>query len=150
MLLTGTYARSMDEKQRIALPKRIREMLEGAASNLFLTPSLDRSLALYTEDTLQALANRLASASPTQQEVRAYNRMFYAQAERLELDDQGRFRVPTHLVQLASLEKEVVLVGVSDHLELWNKPQWEAYMAARASDFDRLAEQAFAAQEKTD
>jgi MraZ protein len=144
MLLTGTFLRSMDEKQRIALPKRLREALEAEkAAALFLTPGTDESLALYTEETLKALAARLAAASPTRQDVRAYNRLFYAQAEQVELDDQGRFRVPAGLVKLAGLNREVTLVGVQDHLEIWDRVRWEAYLEGKSGDYDRIAEQAF-------
>jgi MraZ protein len=144
MLLTGTFLRSMDEKQRIALPKRVREALEADQSAaLFLTPGTDESLALYTEETLKGWAARLAAASPTRQDVRAFNRLFYAQAEQVELDDQGRFRVPAGLVKLAGLAREVALVGVQDHLEIWDRTRWESYLAGKSADYDRIAEQAF-------
>lgn len=143
MLLTGTFARSMDEKQRIALPKRIREDLAGKENGLFVTPGTDASLALYTEESLKSLADRLAAASPTRQDVRAFNRLFYARAERVELDDQGRFRVPAGLAQLAGMGREVVIVGVHDHLELWDKTRWESYLAAKTGEYDQIAEQAF-------
>lgn len=146
MLLTGTFVRSMDEKQRIALPKRIRDAFDGTdAATLFITPGNDGSLAIYAEQALQALAERLGTASPTRQDVRTYSRLFYSRAERLELDDQSRFRVPANLVQLAGLEKEIVLVGVRDHVEIWNRTKWEAFLAASSADYDRLAEQAFGA-----
>ena len=113
MLLTGTFVRSVDDKLRIALPKRLRDALAvDENSHLFITPSTDGSLAIYREDALAAMAARLAAASPTQQDVRAYNRLFYAQAECVELDSQGRFRVPPALAKLAALEKEAVLLGV--------------------------------------
>lgn len=143
MLLTGTFQRSMDEKQRLALPKRIREALAGKENGLFVTPGTDDSLALHTEESLKALADRLAAASPASREVRAFNRLFYARAERVELDDQGRFRVPTALAELAGLKREAVIVGVLDHLELWDKTRWESYLAAKTPEYDRIAEQAF-------
>lgn len=144
MLLTGQFLRSMDEKQRIALPKRVREALEGDKTPaLFLTPGTDESLALYTEETLKSLADRLAAASPTRQDVRAYNRLFYARAERVELDEQGRFRIPASLVKLAKLNREVMLVGVQDHLEIWDNGLWETYLAGKSKDYDSIAEQAF-------
>jgi MraZ protein len=144
MLLTGTFLRSMDEKQRVALPKRIREDLEAQKTGgLFLTPWNDESLALFTEETLTTLAARLSAASPTSEEVRAFNRLFYARAERVELDDQGRFRIPAGLVKLATLDREVTLVGVQDHLEIWNRGRWETYLANKSNDYDRIAMQAF-------
>jgi MraZ protein len=144
MLLTGTFVRSVDEKQRIAIPKRLRDSLQGATkSDLYLTPGTDGSLALYTEEVLDLLRVRLAAASPTQQDVRAFNRLFYARAERVEVDAQGRMRVPPSLAEMAGLGKEAVLVGAGDHLELWDRQRWDAYLGQRLSHYDEIAERAF-------
>lgn len=151
MLLTGTFARVVDDKQRIALPKRIREILEAGADakerGLFLTPGTDTSLALYTEEVLTALGQRLAETSPNRRDVRAFGRVFYAQAERVELDEQNRFRIPAVLMAHAGITKEVVLIGVQDHLEIWDKLRWERYLAEQAKEFDRIAEEAFGPQQ---
>ena len=148
MLLTGTFARSVDEKQRIAIPKRLREVMQVTGSTgLYITPGTDGSLAIYTEESLAGLAARLAAVSPTQHDVRAFSRLFYAQAERVELDAQGRLRVPPALALLASLGKEAVLLGVQDHLELWDKARWETYLADRSSHYDEIAERALAGPE---
>ena len=142
-MLTGTFARSVDEKQRIAIPKRLRDALElGEPAELFIAPGTDGSLTIYTQRSLEAFASRLAAASPTQQDVRAFNRLFYAQIERVELDAQGRIRIPPALAQLAHIEREAVLLGVQDHLELWDQQRWDQYLAARRDQYDALAERA--------
>lgn len=143
MLLTGTFARSLDEKQRIAIPKRVRDALGDALTVLYVTPGNDGSLSIYTEEELSKLAERLAASSPAQQEVRTFSRLFYAQAERVELDSQGRVRIPPELAQSAHLQKDVVLLGVQNHLELWDKLQWEAYLAGQQPRYDEIAEAAF-------
>ena len=89
------------------------------------------------------LADRLATASPTGRDVRAFGRLFYAQARRSELDKQGRLRIPPELSQWASLGSEMVLVGVGDHLELWDTTQWQSYTNQRRGRYDELAESAF-------
>lgn len=143
MLLTGTFARSLDEKQRIAIPKRMRDALGSSLSVLYVTPGNDGSLSIYTEEELSKLAERLAASSPAQQEVRTFNRLFYAQAERVELDSQGRVRIPPELAQAAALQKDVVLLGVQNHLELWDKSRWEAYLSGQQPRYDEIAEAAF-------
>lgn len=144
MLLTGTFPRSVDEKQRVAIPKRVRESLNlGESAELFIAPGTDGSLALYTKEGLDAFAQRLAAASPTQQDVRAFHRLFYGQIERVEIDSQGRVRIPPGLAQLAGLAHEAVLVGVQDHLELWDKQRWDQYLGQRRDQYDQLAERAF-------
>jgi MraZ protein len=144
MLFTGTFIRSIDEKLRLALPKRLREGLAlGEKGCLFVTPGTDHSLAIYTEAALSALAARLAAANPTGQDVRTFNRMFYARAERVDVDAQGRMRIPPALAQLAELGREAVLLGVNDHLELWDKARWDSFLAERTADYDQIAERAF-------
>jgi len=141
MLLTGAYARTLDEKLRLALPKSLRELLRSE-KQLVLTPGTDGSLSLFPGQAFAALAERLAERSPTGQEVRAFSRLLYAQSHRAELDSQGRIRVPAELARLASLEDEVVLLGVGDRVELWNKSRWDAYLAELQPRYDRLAESA--------
>ena len=145
MLLTGTFPRTIDEKQRIAIPKRLRDAIqrEEAAVVMYVAPGTDGSLALYTEDGFSELAEQLSASPPTGQDVRAFSRLFYSQAQRIELDRQGRLRIPPELVELATLEKDIVLVGVRDHLELWNRQSWQAYLERQRADYDRLAEKAF-------
>ena len=152
MLLTGTFPRTIDEKHRLAIPKRLRDAMglantsedeEKSAGAIFVAPGTDGSLALYTEEAFSRLAEQLASSPPTGQDVRAFSRLFYAQAERVDLDRQGRIRIPPELVKLAALDKDVVLVGVRDHLELWDKARWEAYLVQQSAQYDQLAERAF-------
>jgi MraZ protein len=144
MLLTGTFARSVDEKLRVAIPKRLREALGYQDSGtLYLAPGTDGSLAIYAEGAIEGLAERLAQASPTQREVRDFTRLFCARAQRVQLDRQGRVRIPADLAELARLGKEVVLLGVQDHVELWASDRWEAYLAEKQPRYDEIAEAAF-------
>jgi transcriptional regulator MraZ len=144
MLLTGTFSRAVDEKLRVAIPKLLRDALGPLAKKaLYVTPGTDGSLAIYTEDALADMANRLAQASPNAQEVRAFSRLFYARAQAVELDNQGRVRIPSDLASLAGLGKEAMLVGVHDHLELWDRRRWEQYVAQRQNQYDQIAEAAF-------
>ena len=145
MLLTGTFSRSLDDKLRLAIPKRLRDALGcPQGGDLYVTPGTDGSLSIYTEGSFEQLAVRLGKASPTEQQVRSFTRLFYAQAQRVEIDVQGRIRIPQELADLAKLEKEVVLVGVQDHLELWSAGLWQAYLAEKRPHFDEIAEAAFA------
>ena len=144
MLFTGKFVRSIDEKLRVAIPKRLREVAESTGSEgLYVAPGNDGSLAIYPEGAIERLAERLAQASPTQQEVRDFTRLFYARTQRVELDRQGRIRIPGELAELAQLTGEVVLLGVQDHVELWAVDRWEAYLEEKQARFDEIAEAAF-------
>jgi MraZ protein len=144
MLLTGAFCRSIDEKLRVAIPKRFREALNCKEQpGIYIAPGTDQSLALYTEEAFARLADRLAQASPTRQDVRTFNRLFYARAQRVEVDSQGRLRIPPELAELARIDKEAVLLGVQDHLELWAAERWKSYLAERQGNYDDIAEAAF-------
>lgn len=144
MFLTGKFLRSLDEKHRLAIPKSLRECLgEQAARRLFIAPGTDGTLAVYPEATFAKLVDRLAASSPTSRDVRDYSRLFFSQAVSTKLDRQGRLRIPVALVEWAKLEGEVVLLGVQDHVELWNQEAWNQYTAERSERYDQIAEAAF-------
>jgi MraZ protein len=144
VLLTGTYHRTLDEKLRLALPKSLRDALGDAAGRpLFLAPGSDGSLALFPESSFERLATRLAAAPPTALEVREYRRLFYARAVRAELDRQGRLRIPQPLAEVAGLGRDVVLLGVDDHAEIWDQARWEDYLGSRLARYDAISEAAF-------
>lgn len=144
MTLTGTFSRSIDQKLRLAIPKRLRDIAECRPGGvLYVAPGTDGSLALYTEESFARLADRLAAMSPTGQHVRAFTRLFYARAQQVEVDKQGRVRIPVELAELAQLGREAVLLGVQDHLELWSATRWEAYLEQRQAHYDEIAEAAF-------
>ncbi len=142
MLLTGTHARTLDDKKRLALPKRVRELL-GEPTALFVTPGPDQTLWLYTQAELERLAEKLDQAPATDAEARVFRRLYFAQAESVDVDKAGRILVPERLMKFAALDHEVVLLGVRDHLELWEANRWQQYIADNASRFDAVAENAF-------
>jgi len=149
MILTGTFIRSIDTKLRVAIPKRLRMSLAcGAGHPLYVAPGTDGSLAIYTETAFGQLAERLAGASPTQQNVRAFIRLFYARAQQVEMDRQGRIRIPPDLAELAGLDREAILLGVQDHLELWARNRWENYLGDKQAHYDEIAEAAFDVSQK--
>jgi MraZ protein len=150
MLLTGTFSRSFDDKLRVAVPKPLRIALgRPKGGGLYVAPGTDGSLVLYGEETFARLAERLAGASPTRRDVRAFLRLFYARAQRVELDAQGRVRIPAELAKFAHLEKDVVLLGVQDHLELWAAQRWQSYLAEKQTQYDEIAETAFGGPDLT-
>lgn len=142
MLLTGTYPRALDEKKRLALPRKVREQM-GEPTTLFVTPGPDRSLWIYTQGGLEEMAAKLDHAPTADAEARVFRRLYFAQAEAVDVDRTGRILVPDRLLPFAGLEHEVVLIGVRDHLELWDAGRWQEYLAQHAPRFDNVAEGAF-------
>lgn len=144
MFLTGRFERAFDEKHRVSIPKSLRESLgKQAEAALYIAPGLDGSLAIYPEVAFTKLVARLNESSPTAKDVRDYSRLFFSRAETARLDAQGRLRIPASLAQWAKLEKEIILLGVQERMEIWSPEKWEAYVAARQQQYDQIAESAF-------
>lgn len=147
MLLTGSFQRSLDEKNRFSIPKSVRAALQDPAGNLvvYLAPGTDRSLVVYTEQTFAQLGEHLGQGPPNTSDIRVFSRLFYAQAQRVEVDRQGRVRIPGELAALAHLDREIVLLGVRDHLEIWDREHWDHYRDQKQPYYDEIAEGAFGA-----
>lgn len=144
MILTGSFVRTLDEKLRVAIPKELRDAAELSPGGVvYAAPGTDGSLALYTEQGFDALAARMGALSPTAKDARDFSRLFFAQARRLELDGQGRVRIPGELVAHAALKKDAVLLGLKDHMELWDQERWNSYLKDKSSRYDAIAEAAF-------
>src|SRR5262249_34757070 len=137
MLLTGTYPRTLDDKKRLGLPRRVREQLEEPAT-LFVTPGPDQGLWLYTQAGLEQLAGKLDQWPATDAEARVFRRLYFAQTEAVDVDRTGRILIPDRLLQFAGLRHEVVLIGVRDHLELWDVERWQQYLSQNAPRFDAV------------
>jgi MraZ protein len=143
MTLSGTYPRSLDDKQRLAVPKRLCEDFnEPDLKSFYVAPGVDKSLVLYSPLGFEKLARKTARQSSNSAEVLKYKRLFYSRAERVELDAQGRIRLPERLVDFAALSRDVVLLGVHDHVEIWDAAAWERFLSATGPAFDEIAARA--------
>jgi MraZ protein len=143
MPLTGTFERTMDDKLRLAVPKPLRDGFpEADATEFYLAPGNEGCLSLYSTSGFEQLASRLATISPGRANVRNFLRFFYSQAERVVVDKQSRIRLPDRLVNLAGLTHDVVLIGVQDHVEIWDKGRWDSFLSQNGPQFDELTAQA--------
>ena len=142
MLLTGTHPRTLDDKKRLTLPKKVREQL-ASATELYLAQGLDQCLWIYDKGGLEHLAQKLDETPATDAEARVFRRLFFAQMEAVDIDKTGRVLVPDRLATFADLKHEVVLIGVRDHLELWDAERWRQYLGQNGPRFDAVAEASF-------
>lgn len=144
MALTGTHHRTLDSKLRLAVPKPLRDQLVGEpAREMFLAPETENSLSLYSHESFEQRASQIQNRSEGRAELQKYLRLYYSQASSVELDGQGRIRIPDRLAQFAGLKEEVVLLGVNDHVEIWDRERWEQFLVANGPSFDQLALGAF-------
>jgi len=139
MLLTGTHTRTLDEKKRLVLPKRVREQL-GEPETLYVSPGPDQCLWLYTQTGLEEFAGKLDAVPAADAEARVFRRLYFGRTEAVDVDRSGRVLIPDRLVQFALLQHEVVLIGVRDHLELWDAGRWNGYLNDHSPRFDAVAE----------
>lgn len=133
----GEYQHTIDPKGRIIIPAKFRDQL---GETMIVTRWLDGCLALYTMDQWQQVFENLKKLPSTKREARMYTHMIMSKAAECELDSQGRIRIPGHLSAEASLTKNCVLVGVSDHVEIWDKERWDSYYATASENFEEIAE----------
>ena len=134
-MLMGEYEHIMDEKGRVNIPARLREEL---GDNFVIARGLDSCLFIYTTEEWAILAEKLRGLPSSKAEARAFLRRFFSGAAEVGLDRQGRVLIPPPLREHASLQKEVIFIGVSNHAELWSKEKWEEY----SKEADRSLEDA--------
>ena len=134
----GEYEHTIDDKNRLTLPARFRDAF---GAGVVLTRGLDQCLDVYSRDDWDALVEaRLAPLDPFSKEARELKRFFFAAASDAELDKQGRVLVPPALNRHAKLGREVVVAGVHDHLEIWDRRAWGDHLAAVEGSADHVAE----------
>jgi division/cell wall cluster transcriptional repressor MraZ len=120
--LTGAYIAVLDGDHRLTLPRALREQLGDGP--LLVSPGVDACVWLTTPAHLERLHERLEQARLRRADVKAFRRFYFAQAERVTVNGEGRVVLPERLVQFAGLSAEVVVVGADDHLELWDAGRW--------------------------
>ncbi len=123
-MLMGEYMHSIDAKGRVILPADFRTEL---GDTFIVTKGLDGCLFIYAQSEWEQLSEKLRQLPLAKTEARAFVRFFFAGARQVELDKQGRFLIPATLRQHASLQKDVVLIGVSTRIEVWSKEEWLKY-----------------------
>ena len=121
-MFMGEFNHNIDAKGRLIIPSRFREEL---GENSVLTRGLDGCLSIYPQDAWKAFEEKLASLPLTSKEARTFTRFFVSGATPCELDRQGRILVPSTLREYAGLEKDVILAGNLDRIEIWSKSRWE-------------------------
>jgi MraZ protein len=137
-MFIGEYTHNIDDKGRLAIPKKFRAQLQKGA---VVTRGLDNCLFLYTKAEWKSLAEKLASLPFAQANARAFARLMLAGAMDVSLDKQGRIILPEYLRTFAGLSKETTVAGLYNRLELWDQKKWDAYKTQTEADSVRIAEQ---------
>lgn len=137
----GEYSHSIDRKGRLILPSRFREISrENNIEHFFLTRGLDKCIFMFSEYEWAAQEQKFKSMPFTKKESRSFNRMFFAGAMDVAPDRQGRFIIPAYLKEFSGINKDVMVVGVSSRIELWDKKTWTDFYATTRDSFEQIAE----------
>ena len=137
-MLLGEFEHTIDDKNRLTLPAKFRHAFENGA---VLTQGLDRCLNAYTREEWERLVEtRLAALDPFSREGRLMLRFFFAPASESEPDRQGRIMIPPSLARRAGLQREVVVAGVGDHLEVWDRSTWREHQKEVEGSAEHVAE----------
>ncbi|MBU2542584.1 division/cell wall cluster transcriptional repressor MraZ [Patescibacteria group bacterium] len=139
-MFIGEYSHNLDEKGRLAVPKKFRSDLSKGA---VVTRGLDNCLFLYTKVEWGKLAIKLASLPFSQSKARAFSRLMLAGAMDVKVDKQGRIMLPEYLRISAGLKKNIVVAGLYNRLELWDQKNWEEYKSQTEKESGEIAEGMF-------
>ena len=144
-MLLGEYEHTLDDKNRLTLPAKFRQALGGG---VVVTRGMDRCLFVFTREAWDDfVGSRLEGLNPFSREARQMSRFMFAGATETELDKQGRIMVPSPLIEHASLGREVVVAGVRDHVEIWDRAAWRKQLKEVEGSVELVAERLAAKQD---
>jgi MraZ protein len=136
-MLLGEYEHTLDDKNRLTLPAKFREALAGG---VVVTRGMDGCLYAYARADFDRLVERMGALDQLSRESRVLQRHFFSAATDAEPDKQGRVMIPAALVEAAKLKKDVVVAGVYDHVEIWDRASWRAHLEEVEGSAEHVAE----------
>ena len=136
-VLTGEFELNIDDKNRLLVPSEVRKSINQSehGEGFFLVMGINRRPWLYSERYYENLVTAAPADITPEQDLLAFDQLHFALASRIEPDGQGRLLLPQKILKRAAIQKEVTLIGVRDHLEVWNRADWDA----RIEELERQA-----------
>jgi len=137
----GEYSHSIDRKGRLILPSKFREVAKANfIEKFFVTRGLDKCLFMFSEEEWHSQEQKFKSISFTKQQARTFNRIYFSGAQEVIPDKQGRILLPQYLKDFAQIKRDVLIVGVSNRIEIWSKDLWEKFYSDSRQSFEDIAE----------
>lgn len=137
----GEYLHSIDRKGRLILPSKFREAAKAHfVEKFFVTRGLDKCLFMFSEEEWRTQENKFKSLSFTKLEARTFNRLYFSGAQEVVPDRQGRVLLPQYLKDFAEIKKDVMIVGVSNRIEIWAKDKWQSFYGNSRGAFEEISE----------
>jgi len=137
----GEYEHTIDRKGRLIIPSKFREVFkEHFIEKFYVTRGLDGCLFVFTEDEWKNQESKFKNMSFTKKESRRFNRFYFSGACDLACDKQGRILIPNYLKDYAVIKRDVMIVGVSNRIEIWSKENWKNFYNDTKDTFEDIAE----------
>lgn len=136
-MFLGTYELSLDPKNRITLPSRLRSKI---STSVILSKGFEGCLELRVPEEFDQYAKSLTTLSNTRKDARLIVRQIFANSIDIDIDSANRILIPANLLKEANLKKEVIMIGVANKLEIWDKASYEKYKAGSDDEFESVAE----------
>jgi len=136
-MFIGEYSHNLDAKGRLIIPSKFRDELHAS---FILTRGLDGCLTIYSLDQWGKIFEEINKLPDTKKATRQYVRVLTSNASECILDNQGRILIPSSLAKAVQIEKECVVVGANDHIEIWDKNTWTNYFEEASKNFEEVAE----------
>jgi MraZ protein len=121
-MFLGQYQHTIDNKGRLTVPARFREMLEDGA---YITQGFDRNLIVLRSQTFEGMSRRVNQLSMTDPNVRQLRRLMFATADRADVDRSGRVLIPQFLREIAQIGNDAIIVGAGEYFEIWSPEIWK-------------------------
>lgn len=139
-MLLGEFHHNIDDKGRLVIPTKFRETI---GEEFILAKGIDKCLYVYSKCEWEKLVSKLDTLSFTKKVTRTFTRFFYSGAVFGTFDKSGRINITSPLVSYAGLNKECVVIGVNDHLEIWSEESFNEFMSDNSDMIDSIAEELF-------
>lgn len=145
VIFTGEFFHAFDTKNRLTIPSKMRETVNTSVEGFgfYVVPGFDGVLSLYTPRTYTELAGESSPRFFAVRDVRNWRRLQFGLTVHAEVDQLGRILIPARTLERAKIGRSVTIVGVQDHIEIWNRQCWEAFVKENLAGQERLAESAF-------
>lgn len=137
----GEHTHTIDRKGRLILPAGFREIAKASfIERFFITRGLDNCLFMFAEEEWRTQEQKFKAMSFTKLEARKFNRLYFSGAVEIIPDKQGRILIPQYLKDFAKIKRDVVIVGVSNRIEIWAKELWQPFYSQSCDAFEEIAE----------
>ena len=139
-MFMGEYHHNIDDKGRLIIPAKFRSEL---GEKFIITRGLEKCLYVYSESEWNTIVAKLKTLPFTKKDVRTFIRSFFSGATECEFDRQGRINITSPLVSYADIDKECVIIGANDRIEIWSDKGWKNFMDVNSSKLEDIAENLF-------